>query len=147
MGRCGWVEGKRRSVICGDRISCGNGEANKVDNRSCKILIAFEEYVSLYEHKNAREEAHLLFPRLRVRSSGILLSCPGSNGERLGMVFVNHVSEKALSRSLMFARFLRGCRKVEDMICEGVGVFPVDFGARIRLTVILRISPAVICRV
>jgi hypothetical protein len=39
-GRCGCVEGKRRRVICGERISWGRGVARRVGSRSWRTRIA-----------------------------------------------------------------------------------------------------------
>ena len=47
-GRWGWVDGKRCSEMCGDKISCGSGEASSDGRRFWSVLKALESQPLLH---------------------------------------------------------------------------------------------------
>lgn len=69
------MEGKRWREICGERISCGRGEARRVGRRDCRIRRAEHGWISLanyYTSKVPRGEIHT-FSQLQ----GSFIRCGG----------------------------------------------------------------------
>lgn len=85
-------------MICGERISCGSGEAKRVGRRDCKVRSAINTefiFVNVTAQTYHITGEALLLPSFSVRSSGGEVSASSSKlagGRREGHELVNHIS-------------------------------------------------------
>lgn len=85
-------------MICGERISCGSGEAKRVGRRDCKVRSAINTdfiFVNIIAQTYHITGEALLLPSFSVRSSGGEASASSSKlagGRREGHELVNQIS-------------------------------------------------------
>lgn len=109
------MEGKRWRVICGERISCGRGEARRVGRRDWRMRRAKREEAVSVKSAWWRGGGDVLLPSFSVRSSGVgVLSglLPLSAPERRGLELVNHISGKTSRSGRTWASERHGEKKV-----------------------------------
>lgn len=80
LGRCGCVEGKRCSVICGESSSLGSGLIRMVGRRgdsfrrAVTVVVSIFLFLFFFQIACYRCRINILFPSLSTRSSGGLRS-------------------------------------------------------------------------